>query len=122
MAAVTPLSDQLHLGGEAVCILENTDSIDISALSGAAGSEKVKIVSMHWTTDGDPGMVVTYGDTTTNNDDTLQLYGGGTWSRFNGFDGILSDADISVTGAGTIIITVKKIEGYAHRTDYKAVE
>ena len=45
MAAVTPLSDGLNLGGEAVCILENGDSIDISALAGAGGSEKVKIVS-----------------------------------------------------------------------------
>tara|TARA_Y100000401_G_scaffold114589_1_gene116887 strand:- start:842 stop:1207 length:366 start_codon:yes stop_codon:yes gene_type:complete len=121
MAAVTPLSDGLNLGGEAVCILENGDSIDISALAGAGGSEKVKIVSMHWTTDS-TGMVVTYGDTTANNDNTLQLYGGGTWSRYNGFDGILSDADISVAGNGTIIITVKKIEGYAHRSDYKATE
>jgi len=117
MAAVTPLSDNSNLGGEAVCILKNTDSIDISALAGAGGSEKVKIVSIHWSTDS-TGLVITYGN---GGALTLPVFGGGTWSRYNGFDGIISDADISVAGNGSCIITVKKIEGYALRTDYKAV-
>ena len=120
MAAVTPLEDGRHLNGIVNCILKNGDSIDLSALAQATASSTytVKIVSLHWTTSGDQtvagttdGMVVTYSG------GTLNLYGGGAWTRFNGFDGILSSGtaaagDISVAGDGTLYIAVKKIAGY----------
>ena len=115
MAAVTPLSDGKSINGIVNCILKNGDSIDISELSTAISTgtptHTVKIISLHWSTDGS-GMTVTYSG------GTLSLFGGGAWTRFNGFDGILSSGtgaagDISVAGNGTLYITVKKVAGYS---------
>jgi len=114
MAAVTPLEDGRHLNGIVNCILKNGDSIDLSALTNAVATgtptHTVKIVSLHWSTDS-TGLVVTYSG------GTLNLFGGGTWTRFNGFDGILSSGtaaagDISAAGNGTLYVSVKKIAGY----------
>lgn len=112
MAAVTPLSDGRHLNGTVNAIIKNGDSLDLSALANATSSATytVKILSLHWSTDS-TGMTVTYSG------GTLNLFGGGTWSRFNGFDGIQSTGanaagDIAVSGNGTLYITVRKIAGY----------
>ena len=112
MAAVTPLSDGRHLNGIVNAIIKNGDSLDLSALANATSSATytVKILSLHWSTDS-TGMTVTYSG------GTLNLFGGGTWSRFNGFDGIQSTGanaagDIAVSGNGTLYITVRKIAGY----------
>ena len=119
MAARVPIFEQRHLNGVSQFLLQDGDSIDLddTSFSDVEGSgQKVAIIDIHWTSDG-TGMVITYGDTTTNANNTIQLYGNGAWARTNGFYPIASDADIVIAGNGTVQLLVKKLEGYAHRDD-----
>ena len=120
MAAKVPIFEQRHLNGVSQFLLQNGDSIDLDGVSFSdeVGSDQVvAIIDIHWTTSGASGMVITYGDTTANDNDTIQLYGNGAWARTNGFYPIASDDDISVVGDGTVQLLVKKVEGYASRDD-----
>jgi hypothetical protein len=120
MAAKVPIFEQRKLNGVAQFLLQDGDSIDLDGVSFsdeiASQDQKVAIIDIHWTSDA-TGMVITYGDTTANANNTIQLYGNGAWARTNGFYPIASDADISIAGNGTVQILVKKLEGYASRDD-----
>ena len=115
MAAVAPLEDGRHLNGIVnVLLRSNTDFLNLDGLESAISSSTytVKIVSILWSSDA-TGVTLTYSG------GTLVLRGGGSWTRFNGFDGILSTGaaaagDITHTsGNGTVYMTVKKIAGYS---------
>tara|TARA_Y100000296_G_C5070192_1_gene204504 strand:+ start:52 stop:417 length:366 start_codon:yes stop_codon:yes gene_type:complete len=120
MATRLPIFEQSKLNGVSQFLLQNGDTIHLkdSFTDEEAGyaDQVVAIIDIHWTSDS-TGMVITYGDTTTNDNDTIQLYGNGAWARTNGFYPIASDANISVAGNGTVQILVKKVRGYAHRDD-----
>ena len=121
MATRLPIFEQSKLNGVSQFLLQDGDTIHLkdsfSDEEAGYNDQEVAIIDMHWTTSGTSGMVITYGDTTTNNNNTIQLYGNGAWARTNGLYPIPSDDDIAVAGDGTIQFLVKKVKGYAHRDD-----
>ena len=119
------LEDGRHRNGITNAVLKNGQSIDLSGLASATSSgspeHEVKIIALLWSTDS-TGLTISYNaDGSNPANDSFTVYGGGTWTRFNGFDGLISKGtaalgDISVSGNGILYITVKKLGGYDTHT------
>ena len=122
--AQTELIDQTLNGGTA-SILVNigsgaTETIDVSGLANSSGdTARVNIIGIQWTSAA--GITVTWA---ADADETaLQLTGNGSFNNISlpyGTDtGATGDIKLTTgSGVATAIITLRKITGFAERTDY----
>jgi len=111
--AITPIFEQRQSGGTACFLIVGGDTIDIGnggdlsdAVAGIA--QTISITKLHWSGE------VSITDQTV----TIPLTGNGAWCQFNGWTPVDCNADITVTGTGTLFIEIKKIGGFAVRDDY----
>ena len=122
--AQTELIDQTFNGGTA-SILVNiasgaTEVIDVSGLANSSGATaRVNIIGIQWTSAA--GITVTC--EATSDDTALQLTGNGKFNNISlpyGTDtGATGDIKLTTgSGVATAIITLRKITGFAERTDY----
>ena len=110
--AITPIFEQRQSGGTACFLIVGGDTINIGTggdLSDAVGdTQTVSITKLHWS--GEVSI--------TDNTVTIPLTGNGAWCQFNGWTPVNCNANIVVSGAGTLFIEIKKLGGYSVRDDY----
>lgn len=123
--AQTELIDQTFNGGTA-SILVNiasgaTEVIDVSGLANSSGATaRVNITGIQWTSAA--GITVTWEDS--DGDVTaLQLTGNGNFNNISlpYATGTNANGDINLiagSGVATAIVTLRKMTGFAERTDY----
>ena len=123
--AQTELIDQTFNRGTA-SILVNiassaTEVIDVSGLANSSGgAARVNIIGIEWTSAA--GITVTWEDS--DGDVTaLQLTGNGNFKNISlpYATGTNANGDINLIAGGgvaTVIITLRKVTGFAERTDY----
>ena len=112
--AMTTIFEQLQSGGTACFLIVGGDTIDIGTggaadLSDAVGdTQTISITKLHWSGE------VSITDQTV----TIPLTGNGAWCQFNGWTPVDCNANITVTGTGTLFIEIKKLGGFVVRDDY----
>ena len=122
--AQTELIDQTFNGGTA-SILVNiasgaTEVIDVSGLANSSGATaRVNIIGIQWTSAA--GITVTW--EATSDETALQLTGNGNFNNISHpySTGTNATGDINLiagSGVATAIITLRKMTGFAERTDY----
>ena len=118
MATKTTIFEQRQSGGTACFLIVNPSTPDVvgdniigldTDLSDPVGdTQSVSITKIHWS-----GAV-----TITSGDISIPLTGNGAWVQFNGWTPVECDADIVVSGAGTVFLEIKKRAGFTERDDY----
>ena len=122
--AQTELIDQTFNGGTA-SILVNiasgaTEVIDVSGLANSSGATaRVNIIGIQWTSAA--GITVTW--EATSDETALQLTGNGSFNNISlpYSTGTNATGDINLiagSGVATAIVTLRKMTGFAERTDY----
>lgn len=122
--AQTELIDQTFNGGTASILVNigsgETETIDVSGLANSSGdTARVNIIGIQWTSAA--GITVTWAAQT--DETALQLTGNGSFNNISlpyGTDtGATGDIKLTTgSGVATAIITLRKITGFAERTDY----
>ena len=123
--AQTELIDQTFNGGTASILVNigsgETETIDVSGLANSSGdTARVNIIGIQWTSAA--GITVTWEDS--DGDVTaLQLTGNGNFNNISlpYATGTNANGDINLiagSGVATAIVTLRKMTGFAERTDY----
>ena len=118
MATKTTIFEQRQSAGTACFLIVNPDAAEEATdatiglgtdLSDAVGgTQSVSITKIHWS-----GAV-----TITSGGISIPLTGNGAWVQFNGWTPVECDADIVVSGVGTVFLEIKKRAGFTERDDY----
>ena len=118
MATKTTIFEQRQSGGTACFLIVNPDAanpatdatigLDTDLSDPVGDTQSVSITKIHWS-----GAV-----TITSGDISIPLTGNGAWVQFNGWTPVECDADIEVSGAGTVFLEIKKRAGFTGRDDY----
>jgi len=120
------LFDQTYGRGKASFLINfasaGNETIDVSGLANSDGATaRVNIIDVEWS--GSAAITIDW--VATPNERALTLSGNGAWkeivlpySTASGADG---DILVTAVGTGTVILTVRKVAGFAARTDYYKV-